>query len=131
MVTKYGMSSTLGPVALEGTGGRMIGGGMSDDRGYSPEVAKMIDDEVSKLINDAKDIARDILSKHRKALDAVATKLMEVETLEREEYEEILKKEGVEIQDVYREMREKEEKLGDPTKAIEFDADHMRDETKA
>ncbi|MCA9364234.1 ATP-dependent zinc metalloprotease FtsH, partial [Candidatus Kaiserbacteria bacterium] len=44
MVTKYGMSDTIGPVALEGTGGRLIGGGFSETRGYSPEVAKQIDD---------------------------------------------------------------------------------------
>jgi len=121
MVTRYGMSDKLGPVALEGTGGRMIGGGMSQNRGYSPEVAKAIDDEVSRIIEEAKDIARNILTTHRKALDAVAMRLMEVETLEREEYEEVLKKEGVEIQDAYKERREEEEKAGDPTKAIEFE----------
>ncbi|PIY58551.1 MAG: cell division protein FtsH, partial [Candidatus Yonathbacteria bacterium CG_4_10_14_0_8_um_filter_43_17] len=38
MVTKWGMSETLGPIAYEGTGGRMIGGGASEDRGYSPQV---------------------------------------------------------------------------------------------
>jgi hypothetical protein len=43
-----------------------------------------------------------------------------VETLEREEYEAILKVEGVVIQDVFREMREKEKRLGDPTKTLEL-----------
>ena len=121
MVTRYGMSDTLGPVALEGHGGRLIGGGVSENRGYSPQVAKAIDDEVSRLIETGKDTARTILTTHRKALDAVALRLMEVETLEREEYEEILKKEGVEIQDAYKKLREEEERLGDPTKPIEFE----------
>lgn len=118
MVTKYGMSS-LGPIALEGTGGRLIGGGVSEDRGYSPQVAKQIDDEVAKIIEEGKQKAREILSQHRKALDVISKKLVEVETLEREEYEALLKQEGVEIQDAYREEREREEKMGDPSKALE------------
>jgi cell division protease FtsH len=123
MVTKYGMSEKLGPVALEGTGGRLIGGGMSQDRGYSLEIAKQIDDEVRDIIETGKKRAREILVANRKALDAVAKRLLEVETLEREEYEAILKTEGVKIQDVYKEMREKEERLGDPTKALEITPD--------
>ena len=118
MVTKYGMSE-LGPIAFEGTGGRMIGGGMSEDRGYSPQVAKAIDDEVQKIIEDGKNRAREILSKYRKALDVISKRLAEVETLEREEYEALLKREGVEIQDVYKKRREEEEKSGDPTKILE------------
>ena len=118
MVTKYGMSDTIGPVALEGTGGRLIGGGFSETRGYSPEVAKQIDDEVTQIIENGKKRAREIIEKHRTALDAIARKLMEVETLERDEYEAILTKEGVEIQDIYRDMREAEEKMGDPSKSL-------------
>jgi cell division protease FtsH len=128
MVTKYGMSEKLGPVALEGSGGRLLSGGFGEDRGYSPEVAKAIDDEVSKLVADGMATARQILTNNRKALDAISLKLLEVETLERDDYEAILKAEGVEIKDVYRDARLAEEKLGDPTKAIEFDADHMTEE---
>jgi cell division protease FtsH len=123
MVTKYGMSEKVGPIALEGSGGRMIGGGQSEDRGYSPEIAKQIDDEVARLITEGKERARKILNEHRVALDAVAKKLLEVETLERDEYEEILKEYGVKIRDVYREMREKEERIGDPTKVLEPEAE--------
>lgn len=114
MVTKYGMSD-LGPIALEGTGGSLIGGGTSEDRGYSPQVAKAIDDEVAKLIEQGKDTAREILTTHRAALENISEKLMEVETLERPEYEELLKAAGVEIKDVYRDEREAEAKLADPT----------------
>ncbi len=114
MVTKYGMSS-LGPIAFEGTGGRMIGGGLSEDRGFSPQVAKAIDDEVQKIIDDGKNRAREILTKYRSALDVISKRLAEVETLEREEYEALLKREGVEIQDVYKKQREEDEKVADPT----------------
>jgi cell division protease FtsH len=123
MVTKYGMSEKFGPIALEATGGRLIGGGHSEDRGYSLEVARGIDEEVRLIIETAKQRARDILTQHRPALDAVAKRLIEVETLERDEYEAILKEQGVKIQDVYKDMREKEERMGDPTKALEFTPD--------
>jgi ATP-dependent metalloprotease FtsH len=128
MVAKYGMSDSLGPVAFEGTGGRLVGGAYSEDRGYSLEIAKQIDDEVRSIIETGKARAREILVKHRTALDAIAKRLLEVETLEREEYEEILKKEGVEIRDAYREMREKEERIGDPSKSLEItpDTDTLR-----
>ncbi len=56
------------------------------------------------------------MTRHRTALDVISKKLFEVETLEREEYEALLKAEGVEIKDVYRDARLAEEKLGDPTK---------------
>lgn len=125
MVTKYGMSA-LGPVALEGTGGRMIGGGVSEDRGYSPQVAKQIDDEVAKIIEDGKNKAREILTEYRTALDRIAKKLVEVETLEREEYEQLLKAEGVPINDAYKEEIKKEEKVGDPTKALETDSEETQ-----
>lgn len=117
MVTKYGMSA-LGPIALEGTGGRMIGGGVSEDRGYSPQIAKAIDDEVAKIIEDGKNRAKDILTKYRPALDAISKRLAEVETMEREDYEALLKQEGVPLNDVYKKQREEDEALADPTKVL-------------
>jgi cell division protease FtsH len=117
MVTKYGMSS-LGPVALEGSGGRMIGGGMSEDRGYSPQVAKAIDDEVSRIIQEGKEKAKEILTRYRPALDSISKRLAEVETLEREEYEALLKREGVEIQDAYKKQREEDALVADPSKLL-------------
>jgi cell division protease FtsH len=120
MVTKYGMSQ-LGPIAFEGTGGRLIGGGISEDRGYSPQIAKAIDDEVHKIIEEGKSRAREILTKYRSALDTISKKLVEVETLEREAYEVLLKAEGVPINDAYKEARMAEEKMGDPTSALEIE----------
>jgi cell division protease FtsH len=118
MVTKYGMSDVLGPVAFEGTGGRLIGGGYSEDRGFSPQVAKLIDDEVSKIIEDGKAKAREILTKYRPALDAISKKLAEVETLEREEYEALLLAEGVPINDAFKKRRETLEQIADPSKDL-------------
>ena len=126
MVTKFGMSEKLGPIAFEGSGGRLLGGGFGEDRGFSPDIAKLIDEEVSRLVSDGMATARKVLTENRAALDVIARRLLEVETLEREEYEEILKTAGVLINDAYKDQRLVEEKLGDPTKAIEFDANHMK-----
>ena len=119
MVTKYGMSEKVGPVALEGTGGRLIGGGHSEDRGYSPQVAKAIDEEVSRIIEEAKDKARDVLTQYRPALDAISKKLAEVETLERDEYEALLKEYNVPIRDAFKEKYGEEKSAGDPSSALE------------
>lgn len=123
MVTKYGMSEKIGPVAIEATGGRLIGGGHAEERGYSLEVAREIDEEVRAIIETAKQRARDILTKNRPALDAVAKRLVEVETLEREEYEAILTAQGVKIEDAYKDMREEEARTGDPSKTLAFTPD--------
>lgn len=118
MVTKYGMSDELGPVALEGTGGRMIGGGASEDRGFSPQVAKAIDEEVARIIAEGKQKAKDILTKYRKALEVISLRLVEVETMEREEYEALLKQEGVPINDAFEKMYGEKKDAADPSKAI-------------
>jgi cell division protease FtsH len=119
MVTKYGMSDKIGPVALEAAGGRLIGGGYSEDRGYSPQVAKLIDDEVTLIIEEGKTKAREILTTYRAALDEISKRLVEVETLEREEYEALLKQHGVPIKDAYAEIYKDDERVGDPTRGLE------------
>ena len=118
MVTHYGMSDKLGPIAFEGTGGNMIGGGYSGDRGYSQQVAKMIDDEVSRIINEGMARAKEVLTTHRTALDAISKKLAEVETLERPEYEVLLKQYGVEIKDAFREKYGHFSDVGDPSSVL-------------
>lgn len=118
MVTKYGMSDKLGPNALEGMGGRMIGGGYSEDRGYSQQVAKMIDDEVALIISEGLAKAKEALTTHIDALHAISKRLAEVETLEREEYEALLKQHGVEIKDAFREKYGHFKDVGDPSSVL-------------
>jgi cell division protease FtsH len=88
MVARYGMSDAIGPVAF------------SADRGYgethySPDIAGKIDAEVTRIIDEAKKKAREVLVTHRGALDAIARKLVEVETLEREDFEKVLLANGI------------------------------------
>jgi cell division protease FtsH len=95
MVTKYGMSDALGPVALEGAGGKALYGRGLNEKDYSEAVSAKIDAEVSKIINDAMASAKKVLADHRKALDAIAEKLVEVETLEQDEYEKVIIANGI------------------------------------
>lgn len=95
MVTKYGMSDEIGPIALEGAGGRAMFGRGVEDREYSERVSALIDAEVTKIMKEAYDKAEEIINKHRKALDAIAAKLIEVETIEKDEYEKIIIAHGI------------------------------------
>ncbi|MEK7157664.1 MAG: ATP-dependent zinc metalloprotease FtsH, partial [Patescibacteria group bacterium] len=95
MVTKYGMSENMGPMAFEGTGGRAVYGRGLEGKEYSEKVGAMIDDEVSKIMNEAFKKAEDIIVKNRAGLDAIAKKLIETETIEREEFEKIIIAHGI------------------------------------
>jgi cell division protease FtsH len=88
MVTRLGMSTDLGPMTY-GQKEELIflGREISEQRDYSEAVAEQIDKEVRSLVNDAYDKAKKILLQYREALDTVARKLLEVETLSREEFE--------------------------------------------
>ena len=90
MVTRLGMSSELGPVVY-GQKEELVflGREISEQRDYSEEIAEKIDNEVRKLINEAYNTAKEILTQYRDKLDAVAHRLLEVETITRQEFEEI------------------------------------------
>ena len=95
MVTKYGMSEKMGPIALEAASGKPLFGMGVGDKEYSERVGAEIDAEVSKIMNDAMKKAEKIIKDHRKALDAIATRLIEVETIEQKEFEDILVVHGI------------------------------------
>jgi cell division protease FtsH len=90
MVTRLGMSSEMGP-RVYGQKEEMIflGREISEQRDYSESVAEQIDAEVRKIVDDSYKLARKLLTKYRKQLDAVAQRLLEVETLNREDFEAI------------------------------------------
>jgi len=95
MVTKYGMSEKMGPMALESASGKPIFGLGVGDKEYSERVGAMIDAEVSKIMNDAMKKVEKIIKDHRKILDTIARRLVEVETIEQKEFEEILVAHGI------------------------------------
>ena len=90
MVTRYGMSEKFGPIVFEAMPGRTLFGGGVEGGEQSQEVAAQIDAEVKKIITDAHKKAEDVIKKHRPALNAIAAHLIEIETIEREEFEKIL-----------------------------------------
>ncbi|MBI4732406.1 MAG: cell division protein FtsH, partial [Chloroflexi bacterium] len=90
MVTRLGMSPELGQ-RVYGQKEELIflGREISEQRDYSEAVAEQIDSEVRKLVDEAYNQAIRILGSYREKLDAVAGKLLEVESLTREEFEKI------------------------------------------
>ena len=90
MVTRLGMSNDLGPMVY-GQKEELIflGREISEQRDYSEAVAEQIDKEVRILVNDAYEKAKRILMEYRDSLDNIAKRLLEVETLTREEFESI------------------------------------------
>ncbi len=90
MVTRLGMSEALGPMVY-GQKEELIflGREISEQRDYSEAVAEKIDQEVRQLVNAAYERARQILRQYEDKLHAVAQRLLEVETINREEFERI------------------------------------------
>ena len=88
MVTRFGMSEKLGTVTL-GRQDEMIflGREMSEQKNYSDAIAQRIDEEVRAIIDRAAARAREVLTTHRARLDALAAKLIAVETVEGEAFE--------------------------------------------
>jgi len=66
-----------------------LGREISEQRDYSEDVAREIDKEVRKLVSEAYDHARSIVTQYRDKLDTVAQRLLEVETITRDEFEEM------------------------------------------
>ncbi len=95
MVTRWGMSDLLGPVAY--AGGERSVYAENNEREHSQDISQKIDAEVSRIINDGLKSAEKVLHDHKKAFTAIAHKLIEVETLEQEDYEKILVAHGIEL----------------------------------
>ena len=88
MVTRYGMSSQFGMVALETVNNQYLGGDTS--LACSPETAKAIDDEVIRTVREQYDKAMQILKEHAAKLNELSAYLLEKETITGEEFMEIL-----------------------------------------
>jgi cell division protease FtsH len=92
MVTQLGMAEELGPEYFGGSDGAVGGRGYVpwEPKEYSDETAQRIDEAVHRLIEEAHQGARDIISAHRASLDAVAATLMREESLDGERLREIV-----------------------------------------
>lgn len=95
MVTRWGMSDSLGPIAYNKDGGRDVFGQRVGTNEYSEKTGDQIDAEVSKIMNESMEKAKQIVTDKRATLDAIAHKLIEVETLEQKEFNELLLANGI------------------------------------
>ena len=91
MVMRYGMSEKLGPVALGRQQGNMfLGRDIASERDFSEETAALIDDEVSVLVAEAYRRAKDVLIGNKFILDKLANMLVDKETVDSEELQDLL-----------------------------------------
>ena len=91
MVTRFGMSDRLGPVALGRQNGNMfLGRDIMSERDFSEETAAAIDDEVSNLVDQAYRRAKEVLVGNRHILDRLAEMLVDKETVDSDELQELL-----------------------------------------
>ena len=91
MVTHWGMSERLGPVAFRDSEDHpFLGREMAEPRRFSEHTAQVIDEEVSRLLREAADKATAMIQQNRDKLDALAKRLEEIETLDEEEIEKLI-----------------------------------------
>lgn len=127
MVTKYGFSDKLGPVNYSSSDEVFLGKDFSTRQAYSEETANEIDEEVKAIIEEAYDTARTILSEHLEQLTAVAEGLLEVETLDNRQFEELY--DGVKTpEEIGQELKEelKKREISNRAEAAEAEKMHKK-----
>jgi len=91
LVTQYGMSESLGPVTLgEQHSNVFLGRDIGEQKNYSEAVAQKIDEEVRRIMQEAEARATEVMTKYRTYLDTIAARLISDETLEKDQFEEIV-----------------------------------------
>lgn len=127
MVTKYGFSEKLGPVNYSSSDEVFLGKDFSTRQAYSEETANEIDEEVKAIIEEAYDTARTILREHLDQLTAVAEGLLEVETLDNRQFEELY--DGVKTpEEIGEELKEelKKREISNRAEAAEAEKMHKK-----
>ncbi len=98
MITKFGMSDKLGPVALgRSQGGMFLGRDISAERDFSEDTAATIDSEVSILVEIAYERAKKALNDNRQVLEELTAMLMETETVDSQEFQDLLIRHEVKV----------------------------------
>ena len=98
MITRFGMSDKLGPIALgRAQGGMFLGRDIASERDFSEDTAATIDSEVSKLVDIAYKRATKVLIENRYILDQLAEILVEKETVNAEELQDLLIRNEVKV----------------------------------
>ncbi len=124
MTMRFGMSEKLGPRVLgHSQGAPFLGRDMHSEPDYSDDIARQIDTEIRRIIEDAYQRAKDILSEHRNDLENVTQVLLRRETIERDEFLRLL--EGEAEADVFRvkDERARQKAAEDERAAAEAEAE--------
>ncbi len=132
MVTEYGMSS-LGPVQYEQRSGNVfLGRDYMKDRNFSGQIALEIDKEVRRIIDECYERAQGAIKNNRELLDLIANQLMEMETLTREDIEELVTtgkvgwweekkaKDAKELEEIKKEEQKEEKEEEDNNERVDF-----------
>ncbi len=90
MVTEWGMSPAVGPMSLADGGPVFLGEDMMQSRNYSPDTAKLVDDEIRRILVDSEDSCRQLLTEYRNGLDLIARALLEHETISGTEVDRLI-----------------------------------------
>jgi len=91
MITRYGMSAKLGPRQYgENEELIFLAQEIHQKKNYSEKVAEMIDNEISKLLSEAEKTAEKVIKEHREQMDKLVKVLLEKETVEQTEFNEIM-----------------------------------------
>ena len=91
MVREWGMSDQVGPMAWGSQGQVFLGDDLLHTRDYSDDTARVIDEEVQRILTDQEDRCRKLLTDHRNALDLIARSLLEHETISGDEVGRLVK----------------------------------------
>ncbi len=95
MVTKYGMSEKIGLVALGDDDDEVfIGRDLAHTRGFSEDVARSVDQEIRRIVEECHEKARDLIMEHQDVLHSCAALLLEKEKIHREEFEALFQEKG-------------------------------------
>lgn len=93
MITQFGMSEELGPLTFGQSNEQIfLGRDFGHVRDYSEEVAKKIDSEMKKIITGLYEICKNLINEKRKELDAISQVLLDKETIDKDEFKEIIEK---------------------------------------
>jgi cell division protease FtsH len=107
MVMRFGMSERLGPrVFGHDRSQPFLGREFSAEPDYSDEIAREIDDEIRRIVEEAHQTAKDILVERREVMDRISRILLERETIDAEEFVKLL--EGASEEEVFGEPEEEE-----------------------
>ncbi len=107
MIMRYGMSEELGPRTLgHDQSMPFLGREFQQQADYSEEIAKQIDDEIRRIIEEAHQRAKDLLTEKRETLDRISKILMARETIDASEFQRLV--DGIPEDEVFRERDEKE-----------------------